>query len=415
MKKNFTLLIIFSLCSIWNFAQCPTLGTMPGDDCTFSSDGTLTIPTVDHNGDDITTMNITVKAWGAGGSTSGGASANAARNGAGGGAYFTHSYTVNAGATFAIVVGQATATNGGSTTFAMDPGVIVGGGQRGHTTSAGAGGTVTGATGGTSIPGGAGGARQSGATAGGGGGGSGPGNSAGGNGAGGIGGSAGTGGGGAGGNTSADGNPGTTPGGGAGGKGNGGAAALGSNGQVTVCYDAVVLPVELVSFNANAMKDRVLLEWQTASEVNNDGFEIQKSKDGVVWNILDFVEGQGTVSGLSIYESVDKSPTQGANYYRLKQIDFNGKFEYSKIVSVEFYNRLNELKISPNPVKDQLILKNGEGKAIIYNVLGQPVKDLTIDRNQSTIQLAGLLNGQYYLQIVKEDRTIVIKQFSKTY
>ena len=67
----------------------------------------------------------------------------------------------------------------------------------------------------------------------------------------------------------------------------------------------------------------------------------------------------------------------------------------------------------PNPTKDQLTLINGKGKATIYNVLGQPVKHLIIDANQATIQLSDLLNGQYYLQVLKEDRTIVRKQFAK--
>ena len=107
------------------------------------------------------------------------------------------------------------------------------------------------------------------------------------------------------------------PGGGAGGKGSGNfAGAAGGNGLVTVCIVAVEpLPVELVNFKANARDNRIVLEWETASEENNKGFEIQKSKDGVTWDMIEFVEGKGTTSVLNTYTSIDRFPTQGSNYY----------------------------------------------------------------------------------------------------
>lgn len=72
------------------------------------------------------------------------------------------------------------------------------------------------------------------------------------------------------------------------------------------------------------------------------------------------------------------------------------------------------IRLFPNPVKDQLTLINAKGKATIYNVLGQLVKQFTINSDQETIQLADLLNGQYYLQLLQKDGTMVTKQFSKT-
>ncbi len=411
MKKLFTLLFIFFLCVTWSYAQDCTIGATVGSTCTLTMDGVLTIPAG-------TDLMIEVKAWGAGGGTSGGTAANASRNGGGGGAYFDATYSVTAGATFPIVVGQGSVgAAGGDTSFDIDGGgdEVVGGGGRGHTIIIGAGGT--GPAG--SVAGGIGGARTGTGndSGGGGGGGSGPGRGDGGNASGTDGGDGGTAGspgaaGGDGGDSGAGGNDGGFPGGGGGGKGsNGTNSSAGGHGQVIVCVVGV-LPVDLVSFNANAKDDRILLEWQTASEENNRGFEIQKSKDGIAWDMLEFVEGKGTASVLNTYASIDKSPTQGPNYYRLKQLDFDGKFEYSKTVSVDF-NRLNELEIFPNPAKNQLTLINGKGKATIYNALGQAVKHLTIDVNQVSIQLADLLNGQYYLQVLQADGTIITKQFAK--
>lgn len=410
MKKILTLLIISFLCVTWSFAQDCTIGTTVGSMCTFNTTGTLTIPAT-HN------LTIEVQAWGAGGGSL--APNNGTRSGGGGGAYFNPTYTVSAGESFVITVGQGIVGHGGNTSFDIDGGgdEVIQGGLRGSA-DPGAGGT--GPAG--SVTGGAGGTRESANGGGGGGGGSGPGNGDGVDGTtagvGGAGGAAGSpgGAGGAGGDTNELGEAGGFPGGGAGGKGRNSPSpnvgAAGGNGQVIVTVTASVLPVELVRFNANVKKNYISLEWQTASEQNNKGFEIQKSKDGLAWNILEFVEGKGTSDVFNTYASVDKLPTPGANYYRLKQLDFDGEFAYSKIVLVDF-NQLNEVGMFPNPVKSELTLTNAEGNATIYNVLGQPVKQLTINANQATIQLSDLLNGQYYLQVRQVDETIVTKQFSK--
>ena len=367
-------------------------------------DGVLTIPA----GVDLV---LEVKAWGAGGGTE---AARNNRHGGGGGAYFNATYSVTTGASFPIVVGQgAVAMAGGNTSFDFDGGgseVVGGGGLGGGGNASNIGQGGTGPAG--SVPGGNGGNRETtvgGNGGGGGGGGSGPGNSdggVGGGGMGGVGGMAGSPGaaGGVGGDSGALGTDGAFPGGGAGGKGGTTGiepGAAGGNGQVIVCVTEVtILPVELVSFNAIAKDNHILLEWQTVSETNNKGFEVQKSSDGTRWNMIEFISGNGTSNDLNTYTFIDKLPNQGVNYYRFKQLDFDGKFEYSKTISFDF-NRQNEIGIFPNPVKDQLTLINGVGKATIYNVLGEKVKHLTIDANQTTIPIE-LLNGQYYLQVLQE-------------
>ena len=414
MNKILTPIFAFILSATWSFGQC-TIGTTPGSSCTFFTDGTITIPAGIG-------LSLEVKAYSAGGGSTGGTAANQRRSGGGGGAYFDGMYTVSGGDaggpgnTISIVVGQGGLSHGGNTTFDFGSGLVtLLGGRRGHTTGPGAGGT------GGTMDGGAGGTRSG--SGGGGGGGAGPMNSAGVDGVGAAGGAGGngTGGamdpidasdGGAGGANGEDASPGIFPGGGAGGKGTNGESAAGASGRVIVTV-LEALPIELVSFNANVKDNQTILEWQTASEVNNEGFEIQKSKDGKIWDMIEFVKGQGTASGLNTYTAIDKSPTAGSNYYRLKQMDFDGKFEYSEIVVVDFNKRLNEIGLFPNPAKNQLTLINGEGQVIIYNVLGETVKQLTIDANQTTIPLADLLDGQYYLQVIQEDGFVVSKQFTK--
>ncbi len=86
---------------------------------------------------------------------------------------------------------------------------------------------------------------------------------------------------------------------------------------------------------------------------------------------------------------------------------------YEATTSTSNINEISPVSIFPNPVKDQLTLINGEGEVIIYNALGQVVKQLTINANQNTIELSELLKGQYSLRVLKEDGTIITKQFSK--
>lgn len=191
-------------------------------------------------------------------------------------------------------------------------------------------------------------------------------------------------------------------------------------GSSTTCtYTGSVLPVELISFDGVMKDHQIDLTWETASEINNEGFLVErgvKTTSGIEWNQLDFINGNGSTTVSQSYSYIDRNPEEGTNYYRLKQMDYDGEYEYSSVIAVEYSkgNSDTSIDIFPNPAKDQLTLVNGKGKATIYNVLGQPVKQFIIDANQFTIQLADLLvDGQYYIQVLKEDGTTVTKKFSK--
>ena len=177
----------------------------------------------------------------------------------------------------------------------------------------------------------------------------------------------------------------------------------------------------------------------------NMSYFLESDRDAA-WNALDsitFPAGTGCMCGATITipkaELVIDGPVSANNVYRIRAITTindnfggeNGNFEgnltfimtdgtsvtceYDGTTSSSEVTGYTPIEIFPNPVNDQLTLINGEGKVTIFNCLGQPVKALNIVTNQETIQLADLVKGQYYIQIVKEDRTIVIKQFSKTY
>ncbi len=115
-------------------------------------------------------------------------------------------------------------------------------------------------------------------------------------------------------------------------------------------FDCTALPVELTNFTAKQVTHGIHLDWQTESEINNSGFKIERSRNGTNWNTLDFVSGHGTSSRPQKYSYTDTQPLTGNNYYRLKQIDFDGQFEHSKILSIVPEIKIDEhLKIYPNP------------------------------------------------------------------
>jgi hypothetical protein len=97
------------------------------------------------------------------------------------------------------------------------------------------------------------------------------------------------------------------------------------------------MPVELASFSSLALKNEVILDWSTISELNNKGFEVMRSNDKVSWSSLAFVNGAGTVNSIRAYKYADKNLLTGKYYYRLKQVDYNGNFKY--------YNLVNEVNV----------------------------------------------------------------------
>jgi len=94
------------------------------------------------------------------------------------------------------------------------------------------------------------------------------------------------------------------------------------------------------------------LDWRTASEINNDYFTIERSVDGVNFEIIDIINGAGNSNNILHYETIDSNPLEGVSYYRLKQTDYDGQFEYSSIVSVRNHEETisQEINVYPNPV-----------------------------------------------------------------
>ncbi len=106
-----------------------------------------------------------------------------------------------------------------------------------------------------------------------------------------------------------------------------------------------------MTFTAEEVDGDVLLDWTTASEIDNDFFEIQRSENGKDFEVIGTVEGNGTTNELIDYTFTDTNPLFGVSYYRLRQVDFDGAFEYSRVVSVNVTGEGNQISASvyPNP------------------------------------------------------------------
>ena len=121
---------------------------------------------------------------------------------------------------------------------------------------------------------------------------------------------------------------------------------------------ASILPVELVSFSGKSEKNVHVLEWKTASEVNTDFFEVEKSEDGYKFIPLSKnskIKAKGNTSTPQFYNTTDENPSVGMNYYRLHMVDLDGKERYSNVISLQAAAKLS-VKIAPNPFKESLLI-----------------------------------------------------------
>ncbi|MGB4973638.1 MAG: T9SS type A sorting domain-containing protein, partial [Cyclobacteriaceae bacterium] len=162
------------------------------------------------------------------------------------------------------------------------------------------------------------------------------------------------------------------------------------------------LPVELVMFKANTLRDAVKLNWTTASELNNDFFNIERSVDAEQWVSIETVSGAGTTSNESTYETIDYQPITGVSYYRLRQTDFDGKVSFSPIEQVNFTGE-NFIRAFPNPSDGVFYLENSSQLDVasvrVVNNLGQVVSPIVRKEGDISVDLSQLSNGIYILQV----------------
>ena len=161
------------------------------------------------------------------------------------------------------------------------------------------------------------------------------------------------------------------------------------------------LPIALLNFGAVKNGGKVDIEWQTATEKNNNYFIVEKSRNGVDFISVDSIDGSGTSQSLINYSTTDPAPYKGISYYRLKQVDYDGKSTFSKIVSVE--DEDTEISIYPNPsqgsFKINVINEKQPYTIAITDAEGRLVHTSIGDSN-NPIEINGLTKGVYVVRVI---------------
>ncbi|MEQ8712773.1 MAG: T9SS type A sorting domain-containing protein, partial [Cyclobacteriaceae bacterium] len=189
----------------------------------------------------------------------------------------------------------------------------------------------------------------------------------------------------------------------------------------SVDEDETPLPVELLYFVGAQEADHIQLDWATATEINNDHFEVERSVDGEIWDVIGMVNGFGTTSTPQNYVHVDINPQIGVAYYRLRQVDFDGAFEYSSIIQVSYKFEDFDFNVYPNPFEQSFLIDIrglSANERIPYRIVdlagaviheGQFTADVNGRfRRQATISGTNA-KGVYLFQMLREGQSITYK------
>lgn len=184
------------------------------------------------------------------------------------------------------------------------------------------------------------------------------------------------------------------------------------------CLGCALLPIELEKFDAKIVESNVIISWTTLTETNNDYFTIEKSTDGVSYKEIMQATGSGNSNETRNYETIDNQLLVGRSYYRLKQTDFNGKYTYSKVASINNLPVVDDLiRLLSNPVKEngiiQLLLAHGNYDINVFDINGRLMfneKITTGNDGQALYTLSNRLHrGMYIIRLRMNQRQYVRK------
>lgn len=185
-----------------------------------------------------------------------------------------------------------------------------------------------------------------------------------------------------------------------------------------------LLPVDLLHFKGNINEGAVKLEWATASEINSDLFYVQHSEDGESFETIGTVAGAGNSSIRIDYEFVHNNPGKGNNYYRLQQVDFDGKYEFFKTLLINTATGLSitQVNVFPNPVQDRLFVafKGSSNATYTFEVIdqfGRVVESSTVmgadGENKIDVDVMFLESGYYIGRLFEDSKVLDQSKFFK--
>ena len=180
-------------------------------------------------------------------------------------------------------------------------------------------------------------------------------------------------------------------------------AAISNNLRFTLAITILVpLPIELTNFDTNCEGDKVNLGWSTETEINNDYFTVERSRDGINFEAIATINGAGNSIATINYNWTDDNPLSGTSYYRLKQTDFDGAKEIFLTRSVNCGEQ--GILIYPNPFENEFILKSKYGGTItLVDHAGRLILEQVVIAGESTIQSDQIATGSYMAIITLEN------------
>ena len=171
------------------------------------------------------------------------------------------------------------------------------------------------------------------------------------------------------------------------------------------------IPVELTSFTASIVNGKVLVSWQTATEINNAGFSLEKSKDNISYKEIAFIHGHGTTTYKSDYSYTDNSTLSGKYYYRLRQVDLDGSFHYTSSIEADLGipKQFSLDQNYPNPFNPSTTIRfalpmNAKVNIRLYNTLGQEVvnilnSELDAGVHETVFNASNFSSGVYFYRL----------------
>lgn len=182
--------------------------------------------------------------------------------------------------------------------------------------------------------------------------------------------------------------------------------------DVSLTKDTIpVIPVELTSFTATGLDNKAIITWQTATETNNQGFEVQRKTESSEFAAIAYIDGHGTTTEKQEYIYTDKNLNQGKYFYRLKQLDFDGQYKYTETleVDIQLLDKFNLKQNYPNPWNptttiEYVLPENTNAKITVLNALGQEIMLLVNEEqekgvHQLTLDGSKLASGIYFYRI----------------
>ncbi len=162
------------------------------------------------------------------------------------------------------------------------------------------------------------------------------------------------------------------------------------------------LPVELISFDGVNERGQNILHWKTATEINNAGFNIEVlNSNSVDWQTLGFVEGNTNSTAEIEYSFIDKFPVKGISYYRLKQMDLNGGWEYSDQISIR--NNKSTVRVYPTVFTDDITVDiDSKTSMELVDQEGRMVYSKQLAEGKQSISLNHMVSGIYFVKIDNE-------------